>query len=535
LESNIKIHDGAVKDLSEQYLLSCNTDGWSCRGGWWAHDYHWNKPSELEAGAVYETAFPYVARDDPCKSSLTHHEKIDSWTYVGPEEGVPSVAAIKQAILDHGPVSVAVCVGSAFQSYSSGVFETNEYCGGDVNHAVVLVGWDDNQGTNGIWYLKNSWGASWGESGYMRIGYGISNVGYSANYIVYSGSGCQDAYESDDTYTNAKTLTANGVTQHHIFHENGDVDWVKFAVTAGSAYTITTSNVGASNDTLLELYDTNGTTKLRDDDCVGLASCINNWAAPNSGTYFIRVRNSSGEGDCTGYGYDLVIVSDSGSKTTEVFLPIIMKPTSVCNDTQVVQNGGFESGDTIWVQSSGPYYIIGPIEQGYYPYSGFWSAWFGGYDDADDGLYQTINIPAGTSSAQLVFYLYVETSDSIFTPYDYFYMELQNASGGTLERFLVADNTDSTITWYRVMGTWSDFSSHAGQTRRLFFEGTTDYSDFTNFFVDDTTFWTYCGGLPAGASEDSGPDGWTWEKVEAPPSYTPAPYNENILGKLKNE
>jgi inhibitor of cysteine peptidase len=69
---------------------------------------------------------------------------------VGPEDGIPSVAAIKQAIYDHGPVSVAVCVGSAFQNYGGGVFKTNEYCSGDVNHAVVLVGWDDNQGTNGI-------------------------------------------------------------------------------------------------------------------------------------------------------------------------------------------------------------------------------------------------------------------------------------------------------------------------------------------------------------------------------------------------
>jgi C1A family cysteine protease/predicted secreted protein len=533
LESNIKTQDGIEKDLSEQYLLSCNTDAWSCRGGWWAHDYHWNKPSEPEAGAVYETAFPYVARDDPCKPSLTHHEKIDSWTYVGPEEGVPSVAAIKQAILDHGPVSVAVCVGPSFESYSSGVFETNEYCNGDVNHAVVLVGWDDNQGTNGIWYLKNSWGASWGESGYMRIGYGISNVGYSANYIVYSGSGCQDAYESDDTYTNAKTITENGAIQHHTFHENGDVDWAQFAVTAGSVYTVTTSNLGSSNDTVLELYDTNGTTKLRDDDCVGLASCINNWSDSDSGTYFIKVRNSSAQGGCTRYGYDLAVVSDSGSKITEVFLPIIVKSSGACSDTQVVQNGGFESGDTIWVQSSGPYYIIGPVEQGYDPYSGLWSAWFGGYNNADDRLYQTINIPAGTSSARLVFYLYVETSDSTSTPYDYFHVELQNALGGTLDSFLWADNTMSSSDWYRGTVTWSDFSSHASQMRRLFFQGTTDFSYHTNFFVDDVTLWTYCSGLPTETSEDIGPDGWIWEKVETPPAYTSDTYNEKALGKCK--
>jgi inhibitor of cysteine peptidase len=55
LESRIQIQDGVVKDLSEQYLVSCNTDGWSCRGGWWAHDYHLNKipAGEPDAGAVY--------------------------------------------------------------------------------------------------------------------------------------------------------------------------------------------------------------------------------------------------------------------------------------------------------------------------------------------------------------------------------------------------------------------------------------------------------------------------------------------------
>ncbi|MBN1661498.1 MAG: protease inhibitor I42 family protein, partial [Anaerolineae bacterium] len=40
LESAILIQDDVSRDLAEQYLVSCNTDGWGCDGGWWAHDYH---------------------------------------------------------------------------------------------------------------------------------------------------------------------------------------------------------------------------------------------------------------------------------------------------------------------------------------------------------------------------------------------------------------------------------------------------------------------------------------------------------------
>ncbi len=534
LESNIRIRDGGVvKDLAEQYLVSCNEDGWGCSGGWWAHDYHWWKKvsGETDAGAVYEADFPYVARDDPCNPPHAHHEKIVSWAFVGPEHGVPSVAAIKQAIYDHGPVSAAVCVGSAFHNYTGGIFETNE-CS-EVNHAVVLVGWDDNQG---IWYLRNSWGTGWGESGYMRIKYGTSNVGYSANYIVYNGGGCQDAYEADDTYTTAKTIIVNGAAQTHNFHVAGDVDWAKVAVSAGSAYTITTSNLGASSDTVLALYDANGTTKLEEnDDCSpgNPASCINNYTATITGTYYISVSHSTAQGGCTGYGYNLAVTSNSSGKIAEIFLPLIMKG-STCRDTQVVQNNGFESGRTIWVQSSGPYDIIGPSSQGYYPHSGSWSAWFGGYNNADDRLYQTINIPAGISSARLIFYLYVESEDDPDTPYDYFHAELQNASGGTLESFLWADNTMSSSYWWKGTMEWRDFSAHAGQTRRLFFQGTTDDYLITNFFVDDVTLWAYCGGLPAG-TQTMGPGGWTWEKIETPPGYTPVPHSEQILRKGKGE
>jgi len=201
LESNILLQDGETKDLSEQYLVSCNTDGWDCDGGWFAHDYHEDRklPGEPEAGAVYEDDFPYVAPPVPsCSSPYPHHEKILSWEYVGDSRSVPLVADIKQAILDHGPVSAAVCATPSWGGYDSGVFDTDQtqWCidnhnGQSVNHAIVLVGWDDNQGTNGVWILRNSWGPDWGENGYMNIEYGVSSVGYAANYVVYD-SGCYD-------------------------------------------------------------------------------------------------------------------------------------------------------------------------------------------------------------------------------------------------------------------------------------------------------------------------------------------------------
>ncbi len=189
LECNIKIVDGVTDDLSEQWLVSCNVDGYGCSGGWWCHEYFildGNKADPCgDSGAVLEEYFPYVAYDAPCNCPYPHDYFIDDWAYVGPINGVATVGQIKQAIYEYGPVSVAVCVNSAFQGYSGGIF-SGPSCG-SINHAVALVGWDDNQGTNGVWFLRNSWGSGWGEGGYMRIEYGVSSVGYRTVRVDYGG------------------------------------------------------------------------------------------------------------------------------------------------------------------------------------------------------------------------------------------------------------------------------------------------------------------------------------------------------------
>ena len=201
VESNIAIVDSAIVDLSEQWLVSCCGLG-GCSGEWPGNAANFYVCSGQytdecgDYGAVLESDFPYVGWDAPCECPFPHPYCLDSWAFIGPQWGIPSVDALKQAIIDHGPVTVCVYANSAFQGYNGGVFNACEDEG--INHAVVLVGWDDNQGTNGVWIMRNSWGFGWGEDGYMLIEYGCSRIGYGGLYVDCVGSGPRLAFDYPD-------------------------------------------------------------------------------------------------------------------------------------------------------------------------------------------------------------------------------------------------------------------------------------------------------------------------------------------------
>ena len=185
-EANLKWKSSLTTDLSEEFLLSCNTNGYGCHGGWWVHDYHLNKiaTSQTQAGAVLEADFPYTAIKTDCTQDFRHPFRLAHWGYVGDDSSIPPENSIKNAIYSYGPVTVAVCAGWAMMTYPGGIFSTDDDCGAEVvNHGVVLVGWNDADNT---WIMRNSWGKDWGESGYMRITRGISNIGYAANFVIYA-------------------------------------------------------------------------------------------------------------------------------------------------------------------------------------------------------------------------------------------------------------------------------------------------------------------------------------------------------------
>lgn len=251
LECSILIRDGLTVDLSEQYLVSCNYSNWSCSGGWFAHDYHWDTAGRSGGvGAVLEAAKPYTATNATCGGPFLHPYRIDSWSYVGTVSGVPATDAIKQAIMAYGPVAAAVYVNNAFQAYSGGVF--NAGADSAVNHAIVLVGWDD---ADQAWILRNSWGTGWGESGYMRIRYGTSRVGYAACYVDYG----------EDTTTAAaitspasgSTFTGSEITFTWDAYEGATEYWLTVGTAANKA-NIYSKSAGTDTSATVDRIHTDG-------------------------------------------------------------------------------------------------------------------------------------------------------------------------------------------------------------------------------------------------------------------------------------
>ncbi|MGK7901232.1 MAG: C1 family peptidase [Hormoscilla sp.] len=170
---------GTLADGSEQHILSCSDAG-SCGGGSPGQAFQFMS----ENGIWIEQVFRYEGRDKSCPIDPTSPLNIGrllkatAWGYVRSDGGIPPVSQMKEALCEHGPLSITVNATRLFQAYRTGVFSENDP--GRINHAITLVGWDDSKQA---WLIKNSWGTDWGEKGYMWIRYGSNQVGRAAAWV----------------------------------------------------------------------------------------------------------------------------------------------------------------------------------------------------------------------------------------------------------------------------------------------------------------------------------------------------------------
>ncbi|MCP4132889.1 MAG: hypothetical protein GY754_18125 [bacterium] len=186
-EANYLIRNHKSVDFSEQFILDCAKDrrgrkAGTCGGGWYggAFDYLQKKD------AVTEAKIPYKKRDSFCRPSIGRKKKkirVAAWGYVDRRGGIPSVRAMKKALCKYGPLAACVKVTPAFQAYRSGIFDEHARVTSsrDINHAITIVGWDDNKKS---YLVKNSWGTRWGDKGYVWVEYGCNNIGFGAAWLV---------------------------------------------------------------------------------------------------------------------------------------------------------------------------------------------------------------------------------------------------------------------------------------------------------------------------------------------------------------
>jgi len=117
----------------------------------------------VQAGAVREVDYPYKARDNQCLiDSLPTAVSVGGYTDVTNND----YNALLEAA-NGQPVTVGVAASEWF-SYGGGVFSFDS-CGPDVNHAVLLVGYGTDATLGDYWKVQNSWGAGWGEHGFIRL------------------------------------------------------------------------------------------------------------------------------------------------------------------------------------------------------------------------------------------------------------------------------------------------------------------------------------------------------------------------------
>jgi len=162
IESYYALAGNRLTSLSPEQITECDTTSYGCNGGWTIRAYQY---VESAGGLDSWAEYPYTSGDGvtgPCRNIRRYVAKVNSYRQLAGENGIHAQAS------SAGPVSVCVDA-SSWQFYQNGVL-TN--CGQNIDHCVQLTGYANYGRAGSHWIVRNSWGAGWGEGGYILIATG---------------------------------------------------------------------------------------------------------------------------------------------------------------------------------------------------------------------------------------------------------------------------------------------------------------------------------------------------------------------------
>eukprot|EP00903_Cladosiphon_okamuranus_P012214 g11454.t1 len=151
--------------FSEEQLVDCDKTDHGCFGGDMGQAFDWIKEN---GGLCTEEDYPYAGLWPPFKTctttcTLVEGTEVKEWAQVDATD-----EALMEAIATVGPIAIAIEADqTAFQFYSSGVFTAP--CGAKLDHGVLAVGYGTWEDGTDFWKVKNSWGETWGQEGYILL------------------------------------------------------------------------------------------------------------------------------------------------------------------------------------------------------------------------------------------------------------------------------------------------------------------------------------------------------------------------------
>merc|ERR1711865_444781 len=186
LEGVLQVSAGKLMSLSEQQLVDCDTADSGCLGGNLGNAQQWMMDNGV--GEETESAYPYdmsqteaQAHSHECRQDASQYQVyVSGWHQISTDE-----TQIAAALQQYGPLSIAVNANK-FQSYRSGVADPFLCNGAMRNHGVAIVGFGTESGKD-YWTIRNSWGTTWGEAGYIRMVRGKGKCGLNTDVTTATG------------------------------------------------------------------------------------------------------------------------------------------------------------------------------------------------------------------------------------------------------------------------------------------------------------------------------------------------------------